>query len=75
MPSECFVCHKKKTAGGSITRRGLAKVKGGIGTHVVKNFKRTFKPNLQPVRIKVGETVKKVKVCTACIRSGLILKA
>jgi large subunit ribosomal protein L28 len=74
MPSECFVCKKRKTFGGSITRRGLAKVKGGIGTHVVKNVRRTFKANLQPVRIKVGESVQRVKVCTRCIRSGLIVK-
>jgi large subunit ribosomal protein L28 len=75
MSKTCYVCGKRKTAGGSITRRGLAKKKGGIGMHVVKNVKRTFKPNLQSARIREGSAVKKVKVCTSCIRSGLIVKA
>lgn len=72
---ECYICQKRKTSGGHITRRGLAKKKGGIGMHVVKNVKRTFTPNLQPVRIKENGTVKKVRVCTKCLRSGLIAKA
>jgi len=75
MSKECYVCGKKRTAGGHITRRGLAKKKGGIGTHVVKNVKRTFKPNLQSVRIKVGSATRKATVCTACIRSGAVTKA
>ncbi len=73
--AKCYSCDKQWTTGGSITRRGLAKKKGGIGMHVVKNVKRTFKPNLQPCRIREGTTVKKVMVCTSCIRSGKVAKA
>ncbi len=73
--AKCYVCGKGRAIGGRITRRGLAKKKGGIGMHVVKNVKRTFKPNLQPCRIKDGASVKKVTVCTSCIRSGKIQKA
>lgn len=75
MPKQCYVCGKKKHVGGSITRRGLPKKQGGIGTHVVKNVKRTFSPNLQPARIREGAVVKKVRVCTACLRDGRIEKA
>jgi large subunit ribosomal protein L28 len=75
MGKQCYSCGKKKVVGGSITRRGLAKKTGGIGTHVVKNVKRTFKPNLQSVRIREGETVKKVNVCTQCLRSDKVAKA
>ncbi len=75
MSKECYVCKKRKVSGGQITRRGLAKKKGGIGMHVVKNVKRTFKPNLQSVRIKEDGVTKKVVVCAACIRSGDITKA
>jgi large subunit ribosomal protein L28 len=32
-------------------------------------------PNLQTVRAVVGETVKRIRVCTRCIRSGRIVKA
>ena len=75
MSRECSICGKTKTVGGSVTRRGLAKKKGGIGMHVVKNVKRTFSPNLQRVRIRQDGTVKRALVCTACIRSDRIQKA
>ena len=71
----CSVCGKKKVVGGSITRRGLAKKKGGIGMHVVKNVKRTFMPNLQRIRIRIAGGTKRMLVCASCIRSGSIAKA
>ena len=71
----CDICGKHKTVGGHITRRGLAKKKGGIGMHVVKNTKRTFSPNLQSVRALVDGGVVRRKVCTACIRSNKVVKA
>ena len=75
MANVCGICGKHRVVGGSITRRGLAKKKGGIGMHVVKNNKRVFKPNIQNVRVKEGSTVKKIKACAACIRSGKVQKA
>ena len=75
MSRTCDICGKSKHVGGHITRRGLAKKKGGIGTHVVKNTKRTFSPNIQSVRARVNGGVKRMKVCTACIRTGLVQKA
>ncbi len=75
MSKSCYICGKRKTVGGSITRKGLAKKQGGIGMHVVKNVKRTFKPNLQPARVREGSTTRRVQVCTACIRSGRVNKA
>lgn len=73
--SKCKVCGKGRTVGGSITRRGLAKKKGGIGMHVVKNNKRVFKPNVQTIKVRDEKTVKTIKACAACIRSGKISKA
>jgi ribosomal protein L28 len=32
-------------------------------------------PNLQSVRVMVGSAVKRMQVCTRCIRSGSIKKA
>ena len=75
MSRACDVCGKTKHVGGSITRRGLAKIKGGIGTHVVKNVKRTFSPNIQRVRVKTENGVQRKRVCTACIRANRIVKA
>ena len=74
MSNVCQICGKKKVVGGSIVRKGLAKKAGGIGLHVVKNNKRTFKPNIQTIKVKTEHGVKKMKVCTACIRSGKIEK-
>jgi large subunit ribosomal protein L28 len=74
MSMVCEICGKRKVVGGSIIRKGLAKIKGGIGTHVVKNNKRTFKPNIQKAKVNIDGTVKRIKVCTSCIRSGKIKK-
>lgn len=75
MSNVCELCGKKRTVGGHITRRGLAKYKGGIGMHVVKNTKRTFKPNIQTIRAKINGTVRRIKICTACIRMNKVEKA
>ena len=75
MSAVCEVCGKIKVVGGNITRKGLAKKKGGIGMHVVKNNKRLFKPNLQVMKATIGGTVKRIKICTACIRDGKVQKA
>ena len=69
------MCGKVKANGGCITRKGLAKKAGGIGMHVVKNVKRTFEVNLQSVKVNDGGTVKTVKMCTRCIRTGNFDKA
>ena len=75
MSRECYVCGKRKVVGGHITHRGLPKKSGGIGLQLVKNTKRTFKPNLQKIRIAEGGAVKRVKVCTSCLRSNKVTKA
>jgi len=71
----CEICGKGPTAGRSITQRGMAKKKGGVGRKTTGISKRTFRPNLQNIRIKINGTIKKTRVCTACIRSGKVVKA
>lgn len=39
-----------------------------------KTVKRSF-PNLQTVKALIGKTVRRVKACTRCIRSGVVIKA
>ena len=75
MSKVCAICGKTKGNGGCITRKGLAKKAGGIGMHVVKNVKRKFDVNLQNVKINENGTVKTVKICAACIRTGNFNKA
>jgi large subunit ribosomal protein L28 len=74
MPRECSVCGKRVTVGYQYTYRGLAKSKGGVGRKVTGKTKRKFRPNLQKVRAASGGTVKRVRVCTRCLRSGAVRK-
>ena len=74
MARECYFCSKKASVGGSITHRGISKKAGGIGLQLVKNSKRIFKPNLQKVKMTVNGTRLSALVCTACIRSGKVVR-
>lgn len=75
MPKVCDVCGKGGRAGNTIVRKGLKKSKGGIGLHITGITKRRFLPNLQKIRVSEnGGTVRKT-VCTACIKSGEVVKA
>ena len=75
MPRNCDICGKGTTFGNTITRRGLAKSKGGVGRKTTGISRRTFKANLQRVKANLNGTVKRVRVCARCIRSGKVTKA
>ena len=75
MSTVCQICGKGSSVGARIVRHGLAKNKGGIGLHTTAVTKRTFKPNLQKLRARVGGSVKTLTVCTSCIKAGKITKA
>lgn len=62
MSMECDVCGKKPQVGNNVS-------------HANNKSKRLFKPNLQKVRVQVASgEVKKLNVCTRCLRSGAIAK-
>jgi large subunit ribosomal protein L28 len=44
-------------------------------SHAHNKTKKVFKPNLQKVRAVQNGSVRSMKVCTRCIRSGAIQKA
>jgi large subunit ribosomal protein L28 len=75
MSRVCDICGKGAVKGSTILRRGQAKKKGGIGQHVTAITKRQFAPNLQSVRASVNGQTKRVRICTACLRTGHIKKA
>jgi len=75
MARVCEVCGKGPTAGRSIVRHGMKKVKGGIGLHITGVNKRRFLPNLQRVRVIENGGVRRRNVCAACIRAGKVQKA
>jgi large subunit ribosomal protein L28 len=62
MASVCEVCGKSPSFGNSIS-------------HSHRRTKRRWNPNIQRVRALVNGTVKRVSVCTGCIKSGKITKA
>jgi len=71
----CAITGKRPTTGRIIHRKGVAKKSGGIGTHVTKSTKRTFKPNLQRVRVKLPNgTVKRLWVSVKALKAGLVQK-
>ena len=75
MARKCEVCGKRTEVGNQVTRRGLAKYKGGVGVKVTGRSKREFKPNIQKVRVLVGKTPTRMKVCVKCLKAGKVRKA
>jgi len=74
MARRCEICGKGPHSGYSFARRGLAKKKGGVGRKVTGHTKRVFAPNLQVVKTRINGTVKRVRACTRCLRSGKVQK-
>jgi large subunit ribosomal protein L28 len=76
MSYQCEVCGKKPSMGNQVEIRGKAKYLGGVGTKVTGISRRKFKPNLQSIKVSTTNgTVKTMRVCTRCIRTGTIRKA
>lgn len=73
MSRVCAVTGRRTRVGNQVKRRGLAKKDGGVGRRVTGRSKRTFKPNLQPVRILTPEgAVVTLKLSTKVIKKGVI---
>ena len=71
----CAITGKRPVKGGRIIRKGLTKKSGGIGTSLVKNTKRRFKPNLQRIRVKLPSgQVKRMWVSVKAIKAGKVEK-
>ncbi|HSP16312.1 MAG TPA: 50S ribosomal protein L28 [Thermoanaerobaculia bacterium] len=62
MAKMCEVCGKMPVFGNKVS-------------HAHNVSSRRWMPNLQRVRVKVGKAVKRISVCTRCIRTGKIKKA
>lgn len=75
MAQRCDICGKGPAKGNSVTQRGKPKYLGGNGRKTTGISRRTFKPNLQRIRIQEdGKTVRR-RVCTQCLRAGKVQKA
>ena len=61
MAQACELCGKKPAVGNHVS-------------HANNKSKRRFNPNLQRVRAKLAGRVRRIQVCTRCIRSGKVTK-
>ena len=62
MAFACEICGKKRQVGNNVS-------------HANNRTKRVFRPNLQMVRALVQGTARRLRICTRCLRSGLVQKA
>ncbi|MFH1858190.1 MAG: 50S ribosomal protein L28, partial [Candidatus Omnitrophota bacterium] len=67
MSRVCEICGKGPVAGRVISRKGLAKKKGGVGKKVTGVAKRRFFPNLQKIRVTLAGVRKSIRICTKCL--------
>jgi large subunit ribosomal protein L28 len=61
MAYSCAFCGKKPSTGNKVS-------------HANNKSRRRFLPNLKSVRAIVSGRVRKLRVCTQCIRSGKVAK-
>lgn len=72
----CAITGKRPVRGGLIHRKGIPKKSGGIGTNITKAVKRTFRPNLQKIRVRLDSgQVKRMWVSAKAIKAGKVVKA
>ena len=64
--AKCAICDKTASHGNklSITR-----------SHISKRSPRTWKPNLRSVKAEVDGEVKRISVCSKCLRDGKVKRA
>ena len=54
---------------------GIGVMSGNNVSHSNRHTKAAWKPNIQAVRAIVDGEVKRVNVCTRCLRSGKVTRA
>ena len=62
MSKKCEICGKGPLYGNNVS-------------HANNKTKRRWLPNLQKVRAIVNGKTKRIKVCTSCIKKGMVQKA
>lgn len=74
MARRCEFCGKQTQVGNRVATRGKAKYLGGIGIRITGVTRRKFKPNIHRVRAFINGSVRRVKICTKCLKAGKIQK-
>jgi large subunit ribosomal protein L28 len=70
MGAVCEICGKRPRFGHRVSRLG----KGAIKRRVRSRQPRRFNPNIQRVRAVVDGSIRRIDVCTSCIKAGRIQK-
>jgi large subunit ribosomal protein L28 len=60
--NRCYICDKGVAYGNNVS-------------HANNKVRRTWKPNLQVVRVVAGDKIVKVRVCTRCMAAGKVKRA
>jgi large subunit ribosomal protein L28 len=61
MAKKCEICGKSTVTGRRVS-------------HAHNVTSRTWEPNLRPVKALVDGAVRRIRVCSRCLRSGRVLK-
>lgn len=64
--AKCEICEKTLSHGNKIS---IAR------SHVSRRATRTFKPNIRSIKAIVDGQVKRMSVCSKCLRSGKVKRA
>ena len=70
MAGYCAICGKGPQYGQNIRHQH-----SGSWALRAPRTKRRWLPNLQPVRMVIGGTTRRVHVCTKCIKAGKVRRA
>ena len=62
MSQKCEVCDKKTQFGNNVS-------------HANNKTRKVWKPNLKKLRVVMKGSIKTMKICTRCLKSGKVTKA
>jgi large subunit ribosomal protein L28 len=74
MLKRCAICNKGPMYGHSLSRRGLAKKKGGTGKKTTRVTSRRFLPNLFKIKARIAGRAQTIYICAKCLKSGRVQK-
>jgi len=60
--ARCIICDKHTQTGNNVS-------------HSERKTKRKWRPNLQKIRVMIGQRPVRAYVCTRCIKSGKVQRA
>jgi large subunit ribosomal protein L28 len=53
---------------------GKSPLNGNLRSHAMNATKRRYYPNLQSIKAEIDGVVRKIKICTSCLKTNKIKK-